>query len=149
GRPRTDVIRQLESALPRVGHARAVERLEDLLRLAPRQRNRRDLRDALHLAGLQALALLGRAPARRLGIARTFREVLHAAALDGVVGPPLPARIDVVLREPVVGRIAVDDHRRRPGALGIADLEAAENLPVAHQRDAPAYVDPEFRELLE
>ena len=92
------------------------------------------------------LAPLTDGPFGRRGVARPEREELDAPALDRRAGPERAVGIDVALGVAVVGRVGVDQDARRPALLGVADLQAAEELAVADQDDLVLDVDPQLLE---
>src|SRR5689334_21431381 len=83
-------------------------------------------------------------PGGRRWVARSMREELDAAALDGRFGAEPPMRIEVPLGVAIVGRVGEDQDAPSSALLGVIDLQAAEDLAVASQYDLFPNVDPQL-----
>ena len=149
GRAGSEVIGERQAALPLVRHPLARQRLEDLRRLAIRQGQRWDLRDAGHLLAADALRTLGGGVTGRRRVSRTGRQELHRSPLDGRRRSHRAVRVDVSLHIAVVRRVAVNNDAPRPAQLGLFHLETAKHLAVTHDGDPPFDRQPQRLQPLE
>ena len=102
-RPRSDVIWNRKRAAPPVRRHGPRQGGEQRLRVAVRNREHRNFRDALRLLPRQALGIGCRADSGRQRITRARRSKIHnAAALHSIHGAHRPQRKHIVARVAVV-----------------------------------------------
>ena len=102
-RPRSHVIRDRKRTAPRVRRHRPCQRGQQGLRVAIRNREHRNFRDALRLFQRQALGIGRRADSGRERITRARRSKIHnAASLHAIRGAHRPQWKHIVARVAVV-----------------------------------------------
>ena len=142
-RPGAQVIRERQGALEagaRGNHGPAQLR-QDLRRLAPRQHHGGDLRQGRCRCRVERRRIGRRADAGRERIAVPEPAVLAVAALRLEVRAPWPVRPRRSAREPIVGRIRIDDDAGSAGLLRGVELHRAMTAGVARDDDLAAHVD--------
>ncbi len=109
-RPRPHVIRNRQRAAPLLRRHRARQRGQQRLRVAIRNRQHRNFRDALRLLQRQTLGIGSRADPRRQRIPRARGSKIHdAAALHSIRIAHRPQRKHIVARVSVILRFRVDE----------------------------------------
>ena len=113
-RPRSNVIRNRERSAPLIGSHRPRQCGQQRLCVAIRNRQHRNLRDALGIFQRQTLGIRCCADPRGQRISWTVRsKIHHAAALHAIGGPHRPDRKNVIARVAVVLRFGINEAANR------------------------------------
>ena len=142
-RARPGPVPDAEASLPGRRRLGSAHRLQQHPCVARRQRRADDLRQRDGLLGGHTASASDRRPPGRQRIARDHEVVRDAAGLDVAFVAPRAVGIDRAPGGAVLGRVGVDQHRRRAPPLGRQRLEAAIAVRdrVADQHDPAADVD--------
>ena len=138
----TDVIRNRQRAAPFDRRHRTAKRGQQRLRVAVRDRQHRDLGQALRILPIETLRVGGGPDAWRERIARPRRgEVEHAAPLHTGRRSHRPLREHVVHEVAVVSRIRIDDAADRAVLGRHLRLDTAPGVPIPRDHDGALHRD--------